>query len=57
MSCVSVVASQGKRSPYAFATTDRHSPRRADGTHDSKSGHAEAIRVTCDPSIISYEDT
>ena len=25
-------------------------------THDSKSGHAEAIRVTFDPSILSYED-
>src|ERR671912_1232932 len=27
-----------------------------DDTHDSKSGHAEAIRVTFDPSILSYED-
>jgi methionine-S-sulfoxide reductase len=25
-------------------------------THDSKSGHAEAIRVTFDPSGLSYED-
>src|SRR4051812_2149012 len=24
--------------------------------HDSKSGHAEAIRVTFDPSVLSYED-
>ena len=24
-------------------------------THDSKSGHAEAIRLTIDPSVISYE--
>jgi methionine-S-sulfoxide reductase len=24
-------------------------------THDSKSGHAEAIRVTFDPSVLSYE--
>jgi methionine-S-sulfoxide reductase len=25
-------------------------------THGSKSGHAEAIRVTFDPSVLSYED-
>ena len=25
-------------------------------THDSKSGHAEAIRVTFDPTVLSYED-
>ena len=25
-------------------------------THDSKSGHAEAIRVTFDPSVIGYEE-
>src|ERR1700716_3695903 len=25
-------------------------------THDSKSGHAEAIRVTFDPSVLTYED-
>jgi methionine-S-sulfoxide reductase len=25
-------------------------------THNSKSGHAEAIRVTFDPSVLSYED-
>src|SRR5436853_6364038 len=27
-----------------------------DDTHESKSGHAEAIRVTFDPSVLSYED-
>jgi methionine-S-sulfoxide reductase len=27
-----------------------------DDTHDSKSGHAESIRVTFDPSVLSYED-
>ena len=25
-------------------------------THDSKSGHAEAIRVTFDPSVLGYEE-
>src|SRR5258708_21659899 len=25
-------------------------------THDGKSGHAEAIRVTFDPAVLSYED-
>jgi methionine-S-sulfoxide reductase len=25
-------------------------------THDSKSGHAESIRVTFDPTVLSYED-
>ncbi|HXF24567.1 MAG TPA: peptide-methionine (S)-S-oxide reductase MsrA [Gemmatimonadaceae bacterium] len=25
-------------------------------THDSKSGHAESIRVTFDPSVLSYQD-
>ncbi len=25
-------------------------------THHSKSGHAEAIRVTFDPAVLSYED-
>ncbi len=25
-------------------------------THDGESGHAEAIRVTFDPSMLSYED-
>jgi methionine-S-sulfoxide reductase len=27
-----------------------------DDTHDGKSGHAEAIRVTFDPSVLGYED-
>jgi methionine-S-sulfoxide reductase len=27
-----------------------------DDTQDSKSGHAESIRVTFDPSVLSYED-
>jgi methionine-S-sulfoxide reductase len=27
-----------------------------DDTHHSKSGHAEAIRVTFDPTMLSYED-
>lgn len=27
-----------------------------DDTHDSKSGHAESIRVTFDPSVLSYEN-
>ena len=25
-------------------------------THDSKSGHAEAVRITFDPSVLRYED-
>jgi len=25
-------------------------------THDSKSGHAEAVRITFDPAVLSYED-
>jgi peptide methionine sulfoxide reductase msrA/msrB len=28
---------------------------RYDDTHDSKSGHAEAVRVTFDPKVLSYE--
>jgi methionine-S-sulfoxide reductase len=27
-----------------------------DDTHDSKSGHAEAIRVTFDPEVLTFED-
>lgn len=27
-----------------------------DDTHDSKSGHAESIRITFDPSVLSYAD-
>jgi methionine-S-sulfoxide reductase len=27
-----------------------------DDTHESKSGHAEAVRITFDPSVLSYED-
>ena len=27
-----------------------------DDTHDSKSGHAEAVRITFDPAVLSYED-
>ena len=27
-----------------------------DDTHDSKSGHAESIRITFDPSVLSYEE-
>lgn len=26
-----------------------------DDTHDSKSGHAEAVKITFDPSVITYE--
>jgi methionine-S-sulfoxide reductase len=29
---------------------------RYEDTHGSKSGHAEAVRVTFDPSVLSYED-
>lgn len=29
---------------------------RYEDMHDSESGHAEAIRVTFDPSVLSYED-
>src|SRR6185369_1764282 len=25
-------------------------------THDSKSGHSEAVRITFDPTVLSYED-
>ncbi len=25
-------------------------------THDSKSGHAEAVKITFDPAVLSYED-
>jgi methionine-S-sulfoxide reductase len=25
-------------------------------THDSKSGHAEAVRITFDPSVLPYEE-
>ena len=25
-------------------------------THDSQSGHAEAVRITFDPSVLSYEE-
>ena len=28
---------------------------RYDDTHDSKSGHAEAVRITYDPSVLSFE--
>ena len=27
-----------------------------DDTHDAKSGHAEAVRLVFDPSVLSYED-
>jgi methionine-S-sulfoxide reductase len=29
---------------------------RYEDTHDSRSGHAEAVRVTFDPSVLSYEE-
>ncbi len=29
---------------------------RYEDTHDGRSGHAEAVRVTFDPSVISYEE-
>jgi methionine-S-sulfoxide reductase len=29
---------------------------RYEDTHDGRSGHAEAVRVTFDPSVLSYED-
>src|SRR5581483_8886441 len=29
---------------------------RYEDTHDSQSGHAEAVRVTFDPSVLRYED-
>ena len=34
--------------------TDVENPRCHD-THDSRSGHAERVRVTFDPSVLSYE--
>jgi len=27
-----------------------------DDTHDSRSGHAESVRITFDPAVLSYED-
>jgi methionine-S-sulfoxide reductase len=29
---------------------------RYDDTHDSRSGHAEAVRITFDPAVLSYEE-